>query len=456
MIADARDIAVQALRDRTGNTSAALRRLLGEADLSPADRGLARELTLGVVRRRGTLEAVLKAFLRKPGQKLPPPLREILQIALYQLLFLDRVPAFAAVNEAVRQASAMRHKKQAGFVNGVLRSVQRALLPAKEGSAPLARDVIPVAAGVCRKIGAEVFADPQADPVGYLMDAYSLPGVLAERWLAQTDENLSRVVKWAVQANCSAPLIARVNHLRTDVPETIAALGEDGAKATPHANGCSIVLVEHRDITTLKAFQDGWIQPQDPSATAVVAACDVRPGMKVLDFCAAPGTKTTHLAERMKNTGEIVALDISQSKLQRIEENCQRMGVDIVTPMLSEKAGGLAPADFDVVLADVPCSNTGVLARRPEAKWRFSASALSQLVHGQKGILAIAAEFVRPGGQLVYSTCSMEPEECHEVVRYAGDRLRLAIDSEKLTRPSGAGDPPQWHDGGFCAIFRRA
>jgi 16S rRNA (cytosine967-C5)-methyltransferase len=187
----------------------------------------------------------------------------------------------------------------------------------------------------------------------------------------------------------------------------------------------------------------------------VVLAAEPKGGMKVLDFCAAPGTKTTHLAERMGNQGSIFAVDVSQERLRLIHENCRRLGVTIVSTQLAEQVGGLVPRSFDMVLADVPCSNTGVLSRRAEARWRFSEESLAALVKDQQFLAAAAAEFVAPGGRLIYSTCSMEPEECSGVIRRLVDRSgRLRLLREQLTLPAGADDATKWYDGGYHAVLQ--
>ena len=177
--------------------------------------------------------------------------------------------------------------------------------------------------------------------------------------------------------------------------------------------------------------------------------------MDVLDFCAGPGTKTTHLAELMGNAGSITAVDTTAEKLTSIESNCRRLGATIVRTILADTVGGMAPGNFDVALADVPCSNTGVLARRVEARWRFDEVALAKLVKDQRFLLAAAGHFVRPGGRLVYSTCSIEPEECSDLARTfvrRSDRFKLL--DEKLTLPAGADDPATWCDGGYYAVFQ--
>lgn len=450
---NARDVAVMALRDREGNVSARLVSLLERNSLGPADRALARELSLGTVRRQATLDSILRAFLNQPGRGMPGAIREILEVGLYQILFLDRVPDFAAVNEAVAQAERFHHRRQGGLVNGVLRSIVRELADPAEVTEQFAPDAVPVADGLYRRIDRAVFADGKSDPVNYLAQAHSLPPALAARWIDRCG-GLAQAVKIARHANTRPPLILRINRLKADLRAAADALAADDVETFPHVNGVSLVAKQPVNVRELKAFRDGWFQPQDAAATAVVIAADPKPGMRVLDFCAAPGTKTTHLAELMDNTGEIAAVDVSADKLERIDANCRRLGVDIVTPVLAEQVGSLEPRSFDLALVDAPCSNTGVLARRPEARWRFDERQLGQLASDQRGIASLAAEFVRPGGTLVYSTCSIEPEECQDLVRSLLDsRSGLSMVREESISPAGAAEPARWSDGGYFAIL---
>ena len=450
----ARDIAASALGDRGGNVSAHLDRLLGQSQLSGADFAFARELALGAVRRKATLQAVLRAHLARPDQPLPAGLTNILHVALYKLLFLDRVPGFAAVNEAVKQASAGRFRSQAGMVNGILRSVLRGLSGVTVGKPPLSPEIVPVGAGAYRAFDRDIFPDPAGDAAAYIAAAYSLPIDLARRWTVR--HGLEGAVELAAHADSRAPFILRVNRLKGDVDAARAALAVDGVQAVVHANGQSLVLAEHANIVELKAFHEGLIQPQDATATAVGLAAGVAPGMRVLDFCAAPGTKTTHLAELMDNRGSIVALDVSDDKLARIGDNCRRMGVSIVTTMQAPEVTRLSPESFDVVLADVPCSNTGVLARRAEARWQFDQKRLAAVVKDQRFLAAAAAMFVKRGGRMIYSTCSVEPEENEQLAAgliRVNPRLKLV--RQRLTLPAGADAPEQWHDGGYYAILSR-
>jgi 16S rRNA (cytosine967-C5)-methyltransferase len=452
---DPRDIAVWALSDRQGYVTKRLHALLNSNDLSEQDKSLAREVALGTCRRRATVRAVLHAYMQDPSRPLPGALNEILDIAGYQLLFLDRVPDHAVVNEAVNQTIRHRHRRKSGLVNGVLRTITREVSEVIEGPPPVEANVIPVRPDAFRRSERKVFPDPASDAAGYLAAAQSLPQALARRWLTNLG-SLAAAGEVAMHANVRAPLILRVNRLRGTVDDALRALAEESVEAVAHRNGQSVVVLDRGAPGGLKAFREGLLQVQDASAMAVVEAAEPRPGMRVLDFCAAPGTKTTHLAERMDNRGEIVAVDVSDEKLARVRENCERMGVPIVTTCPAEQAGGLKPGSFDLVLADVPCSNTGVLARRAEARWRFSDEALARVVKDQRTILALAATFVAPGGRLVYSTCSIEPEECSQAVEaFLAATTGFELVREKLMMPGGATDPAAWHDGGYYALLSR-
>jgi len=452
MTPSARDIAVWALSDSAGNVSASLDRLLGRRGLSPRDKALAHELALGTCRRRGTLRIVAKAFLAQPDRRLPGALNEILDVALYQLLFLSRVPDFAAVNEAVDQAVRYHHRRQSGLVNGLLRTVARNISPMMTGVPPRSADVLPVSPNSYRNISKPIFIDPEADPATYLSEAFSLPPVVARRWLERTGR-LEGAIELAMHANARPPLVVRVNALKAEVTKVVGSLRAEGVQASLHANGASVVM-DHFNVRELGTFQAGLIQPQDATATAVVHAAAPKPGSRVLDLCAAPGTKTTHLAEMMGNQGDILAVDVSEDKLMAVESNCRRLGINIVRTLPASKLASVPAASFDLVLTDVPCSNSGVFARRPEARWRFDEDCLPALVTQQQSLIATAAAFVRPGGRLVYSTCSIEPEECQDVAGWLTRRdQRMRLLREELTLPRGADDPTAWRDGGYFAVF---
>ncbi len=452
-----RDIAVRSLRDRSGNSTAHLERLLGELTLSAADRGLAHEITLGVVRHRSTVDAILMSYLHHRKKKIPSPVKEILQVAIYQIFFLQKVPAFAAVDEAVKQIVRSHHKRQSGMVNGLLRTMIREMAaPSPQALEPeMTENIIPLGDGRVRRMDRAIFHDPTKRPVDYYAQAYSLPPQLVSRWLDAFGEERARGIMMHTLQR--PPMICRVNTLKTDVVGATATLAEDGIEAIPHENGLSVILPNAHGLMGLRAFAEGLIQPQDPTATKVVASMKLKPGMRVLDFCAAPGTKTTHLAERLGNEGEILAVDVSRTKLARIDENCERMGITIVKSVLADEAAQhLEPRSYDAVLVDVPCSNTGVLSRRAEARWRFEDSAMGKLVKDQQFLAMAGAQFVKPGGQLVYSTCSIEEDEDYRVAKGLPKRVNnLSLKNDECTLPTGSAETPeQWYDGGYFATFQ--
>ncbi|MFP4104960.1 MAG: transcription antitermination factor NusB [Phycisphaerae bacterium] len=448
-----RRVAIRALGDRSGNVTAHLERLSDESGLSPADRGLAREIALGVVQRKTTLRSLLKAYLRSPKKRMPGLIEKVFLTSLYQMLFLQRVPDFAAVNEGVEIVRRSRYSKQAGFINGVLRAIERDLGQVQTGTPPAEPDVLAIGPDTYRRVGKPVFPDPSVDPTAFLANACSLPPTLAERWLANFGP-LKKTYALGLQCNVHPPIVMRVNRLRATMDELIEKLAAEGVDARPHANGRSVVLLSQANVSQLNVMTEGLAQPQDATQTEVCLAANPHDGQRVLDFCGAPGTKTTHLAELMDNSGEIVALDVSDQKVGWIRDNCRRLGIDIVKVMLAEQAGQLEPGSFDLAVVDVPCSNTGVLARRAEARWRFDPKDLGKLVSDQKFLAQAAAEFVRPGGKLVYSSCSIEPEEGSDLVKWLNKRSRkLHLKTQRLTLPSGAGGPDGWRDGGFYAIF---
>ncbi|MFW6066639.1 MAG: transcription antitermination factor NusB [Planctomycetota bacterium] len=450
----ARDVAVSVLREGGGSVADRLDALTETHRLSSVDVALAREIAFGVVRRRSTLWAVLRAFLKEPNRRLPGPVPYIMLVAAYQLLFLDRVPDFAAVDEAVGQMHRHGQKHQSGMVNAVLRNVARNVSEVQSGKPPLAKDAIPTAADAYRWIKRPVFPEPHDEPARYLAAAFSLPVHLAGRWLEQFG-SLEATADVCLHAVSRPPMILRANTLKTSVEDLLKRLADEGLEVQPHENALSVVLATHVDVRSLSAFDEGLFQPQDPTATAVGLTAEPEPGMNVLDFCAAPGTKTTHLAELMGGQGHITAVDVSEQKLARVRDNCGRMSIEIVETHLANEIGTLATNSFDLALVDVPCSNTGVLARRPEARWRINDENIARLARDQCDLLSAAAAFVKPGGRVVYSTCSLEPEENDQVVREFLRRVPSAeLLRQRVTTPSGADDSTRWHDGGFVAVLR--
>ena len=449
-----RQTALEALLDRQGKVMVHLDRLLADRALPAADAALASELAYGVVRRRRTLDAIIRAYSTRPKREPTPAIREILRLGVYQLIFLDRIPAFAAVNESVRLCR-RSHARRAGFVNALLRAVSDGLGEPQDGPAPLDARTVALTPQRYRSFERDVFADPHAAPVAFLADYVSLGDNLAERWLREA-HNLDVAVARAMHVNARPPIVARVDHSRTTVQAVLDDLVAAGAAAVAHANGRSIVFTAHVNLADLETFRRGLITPQDPTATAAVDALAPQGGQAVLDLCAAPGTKTIQAAEAMARTGRIVGVDVSAAKLERIADAARRCGVDILETCQAARVGSLMPESFDAVIVDAPCSNTGVLARRVEARWRFRADQLGRLAADQRRLLEMASLFCAPGGTILYSTCSIEPEENDRVVQaFCRNRPAHRVIDRRLTRAQGFVEPQRYHDGGFWAVIKK-
>lgn len=452
MARSARALALQALQDRQGMVSRHLERLLAREPIPPADAGLATELAHGVVRRRRTLDAVIRGYSQRPDRGMPDALRQVLRLGVYQVLFLDRVPDFAAVSESV-ELCRRKVPHATGFVNALLRSVARgAGEPATGAAVPLEPNVVPLTDAAWRALDRPFLAPPGEQPGIFLGEACSLPDELAGRWLRRFG-GLPQAFAAAMQCNARPPLVARVNAARTSVAGLLERLRGEGVAAEPHANGRSVVLPPHTALTALPAFQEGLLTPQDATATDAAAALGVLPGQAVLDFCAAPGTKTTQIGEALGGQGRLLAVDVSREKLALVEQGTARYGIALET-RLAEEVAALPPESFDRVLVDAPCSNSGVFARRVEARWRFTTESLRRLAGDQRQILTLAAMFAARGGRIVYSTCSVEPEENGEVVRgFVKANRRWRLLEERLTLPSGHVPPTEYRDGGYWALL---
>ena len=437
----ARQAALEALAhlDRGGGfLREELHAIFSRLDLPTRDRALATQLAAGTVRHRRTLRLTLSHLRGKAGRAadIQPRLRALLELGAFQLLFLDRVPAYAAINEAVeaaRQASAgPRGEKTAGFVNGMLRGLQR-LIAGREPGGRAARDAIPHPEGGVVRLRANVLPDPKESVAAFLGAAYSYPDWLVARWLKEFGEKAEEICRWG---NRRPRLFARVNPMRHTPEALLEILCKESPEVAPGPRPGTLD-VSALDVARLESLlEEGTLTVQDPSAMAAVEALGPAPGESILDLCASPGTKTTQIVEAMGDRGRIVASDRTQEKLAPLRGAVTARGLASVTVCLSADVAAAAPAGgFEGALVDVPCSNTGVLARRVEARWRLRPEDLAELPRVQLKLLAEAAAMVRPGGRLVYSTCSLQREENggvvdaflseHKAWRAAGQELIL-------------------------------
>jgi len=369
----------------------ALHGALARSDLPGPDRALATELVYGTLRWRGSLDYVLYQVLDRDLAKLEPIVLSILRTAAYQLVRTDRIPVSAAVDQAVRCTRAAGAARASGLVNAVLRRVADAR---------------------------EEFAwpDPARDPVGHLTHALSLPVWLAERWVEQL--GIEEAIALAAASNAVPPRAVRANRRRTDPGTLLEALAEQHPGARP----CrwapdGLVLDQRGHPGSDPLFLGGHYTVQDEASQLVVALLDPRPGERVLDACAAPGAKSTAIGERVGETGRVVAVDRHPRRLGLVRRDARRLGIPCIETHERDASRPLTDLDaFDRVLVDAPCSGLGTLRRNPDARWRIQPRDVERLAELQLAILRQAAAVLRPGGTLVYSTCTVLPEENENVV----------------------------------------
>ncbi|MBA4066034.1 MAG: 16S rRNA (cytosine(967)-C(5))-methyltransferase RsmB [Isosphaera sp.] len=416
------------------------------AALSPLDRRFVIQLVNGVLRRKATLDALLKPFIQLPPHAVQPRVWDVLHLGAFQLALLTHVPKHAAVNEAVELAARVGAPKAKGFVNGVLRRVAELVTDDfTDAAGPAA---VPFEDGRYRRLAKPVLPDPAAQPDAYLAAAFSFPKWLVDRWLGRHD--FDECVRLGFWFNAPPPLWLRVNKLHGDRETYRLRLAAALIDAEPGEHPQSLRLVESHAVRDLPGYADGDFAVQDHASMLVASAAGVQPGMRVLDLCSAPGGKTTHLAELMDNRGRVTACDPDPKRLETVTALCQRLRIKGVETVVLRENDEPPAGPFDAAVVDVPCSNTGVLGRRPEVRWRLRPGEFEHLVRLQTRLLIQAGERVKPGGAVVYSTCSTEPDENGGVVRAVLRGMRsLKLEAEHHAVP---GRPS---DGGYWARLRK-
>lgn len=415
-------------------------------NLRAADRGLAYELVLGTLRWQLWLDRLIEHYAGgRSAQSLDAPVRRALRVGLYQLRFLTRVPASAAVNEAVNLAHVGGFRSAAGFINAVLRRATR---------------------------------EPDYDPANNITDeiermavATSHPHWMIARWV--TAFGADEALKFARANNEAPPIAFRLNPLRArESAEVLSRI--TNAEEAPQVASSRVApeawrLTEKSPQATAllqESAQSGLVYLQDEASQLVAHVVGARAGERILDVCAAPGSKSTHLAMLTRDQGSIIAGDLYAHRLRVVQQSAARQGIKSVTPIALDATMALPfrPGSFDRVLVDAPCSGTGTLRHNPEIKWRISPDKVFELAAQQRRILAVAAQMVRPGGRLVYATCSVEREENEDVLAaftatHEDFRILSDVLPRELQTSSGAARTwPQREgtDGFFLAVMERA
>ncbi len=430
---------------------AALRSLVrnkpGRSDREAADRTAldhnARELVGGVRRHMATIDAVVQPFVHQPLDRIEAELREALRIGVWGLLFDRRTPPPLTVAAAVELAGPTKRRR--GFLNAVLRKIAGELRFEPMPSEPIrARDTIIVDATTVARLPTPVLADPAIDLKAYLAAQYSVP-----RWFAAMMEPLLGDAVDAFLASCNRaiPLALRVNRLRATPDEAAAALRSAGVDVL-RILGDVIEVRFDGQITTCSPFRDGLVTVQDLVASEVAPFVGAAEGERILDLCAGVGGKSLHLAEVSAGKATVVAADTSAVQLARLQENVTRLRTPNVTILqLDAGPGTELVGPFDRVLVDAPCSNSGVLMKRIEARWRLDPETVAKLGELQLDLLKRAAPLVKPGGILVYSTCSVLRQENEAVVRrFVTAYPDFTVEATQLRFPHVT-----TRDGGFMA-----
>ncbi len=424
----------------------------------------ATDLAFGSIRNRIVIDDMITRFADCPVERIQSKLLNIIRIASFELIYNPQTPEYSIINEAVNIVKELAGKKQTAFVNAILRQITRHIenrqLPLSQAEP---RRTLPQNLSTGCQFDTDILPDPEGTPADYLSLAFSLPKWLVADWL--NDFGAEQVRQICFASNRRPSIYIRPNTLKT----TIEEIAEKFQQAhidfdivsidTPQALSM-IKLRSPRAITELPGFKEGLFTVQDITASLPVRLLNPRPQWKIIDLCAAPGTKTAQLAEITGDSAKIIATDIEPERLKSVKENTTRLGINSVSIVAYEE---VLNSKFDCVLLDVPCSNTGVLAKRIEARYRVSTKAIKKLTETQSELLGAAAKMLRPKGKICYSTCSIQKAENSERIRdFLRQNPAFELESELLTLPSaipqqlgaslsqiGAGD----HDGGYVAVI---
>ena len=439
---DAREVAMltlNACQRQGGWSDGELKKQLSAAGLDHRDAALATQLCFGVLQNQMLLDFYLSKFSNIPLKRMEGKVLQILRLGAYQMLFLTKIPHSAAVNRAVAMTKLhCKNPRAAGMVNGILRSLERN------------RDNLPVI--------------PQQDPVMYLSTLYSHPEWMVKEFLLTLGEQ--ETPQLLAADNSQPPMTGMVNRCRTTTQELLAQLETEQAQVQPHPwlEDC-VILTKTGNLERLQAFQEGLFYIQDPASRCAILAAAAEPGMRVLDCCAAPGGKSFAAAIVMKNQGEIISCDLHPHKKRLIQAGAERLGLTIIHPQTADgKVYREEWAEaFDLVIVDSPCSGLGVIRKKPDIRYK-DPEPLAELPQIQRSILNNAARYVRPGGILLYSTCTLLYRENEEVVQsFLSDHIDYKLESYTLPGPLGeitAGMVTLWPhrhgtDGFFISKLRK-
>jgi 16S rRNA (cytosine967-C5)-methyltransferase len=358
------------------------------------DKSLIQEISYGVIRFRKRLDWIIYQFLFSKKKKLPLTIQNILRMGFYQVLYLEKIPDYAIVNESVELAKQSPYPAYSSMVNAVLRNAIRQSVTIN-------------------------WPDTEKEPVKYVSVYYSFPEWLVERWINRF--SLEMCVRICEASNTRPDLTLRINSLKTNMPQFQKELYQLKIpfQKSQHLPDTAVTIEGYSNITQTPLFQKGLFSIQDESSILATEFLGPIPGDTIIDMCSGPGGKTTHISQILQNKGKVIAFEINQRRLKMVMEESRRLGIENIFPVLmdSRKLNKEYLGKADRILVDAPCSGTGVIRKKPDLKWKkWSTEHFNELNQIQKELLDIAALYLKPGAELLYSTCSMEKEENDDVI----------------------------------------
>ena len=451
----ARNVAIQTLNlfERPKNTkhsyvSSILNKLLPQT----TEPQRATDLVFGTLRNRSAIDMVISKLADCPTERIPKKILNLLRIAAYELIYCPQTPPHAIVNEAVENTKTIAGKKQTAFVNAVLRQISRNI---KNRQVPLEKtspqQTLPQTIGFGCEFDTPLLPDPRERPADYFSNAFSLPKWLIEGWLDEFGLEKTRQICFA--SNRKPSIYLRPNPLKTTTENLAENLSRQNIDFEISDDQSMINIKSPRTIDRLPGFKEGLFSIQDITASQAIKALQLQPTQTILDLCAAPGTKTTQLAELTGDNADIIATDIDPDRLEKVRENVQRLGLKSVTIIEYKEFKQNKPKirPFDCILLDVPCSNTGTLAKRLEVRYRINQKAIESLTKTQTDLLQFATRIIKQNGKICYSTCSIQNSENASLIKnFLSQNPQLKLKYEQLTLPS-AQKPDR--DGGYIAIL---
>lgn len=412
----------------------------------------ATDLVFGTIRNQAAIDMVIAQFADCPTSRIPSRLVNIIRVGVYELVYAAATAEYAIVNEAVVNARKVAGKKQVGFVNAVLRQIsrhikKRQILPATAEP----KRTLPQTSTTGCEFDCDILPGPEDRPSDYLSGAFSLPKWLVTEWLIDFGFEKTRQICFA--SNRKAGIYLRPNMLKTSTEQLSEKLRQKDIDFEIVPGSSMIRVKGPAAVTELPGFAEGLFSIQDLTATETITILRPQSTWIILDFCASPGGKTTQLAEITGDKAKIIATDINSERLERIRENITRLGIKSVSVVEYEDVKKIAAKTgaFDCVLVDVPCSNTGVLSRRPEVRLRINKKTIAKLAKTQLKLIETAAQMLKPKGKICYSTCSIQRTENSELVKvFLQNNPDFKLESENLILPLAEGFD---HDGGYAAIL---